>query len=211
MTETVALNLNVPPSSGRSSNSTSGLATGLMPDVSAAVQNQESRCPRSASCQTASRPTRAITTGTGAFPRLKPGNRRDSAMSVAACSNACWTSASGTSTSSRTRLSGSSSTFVFTKAIVSEPLGPTGRPAARLHVMEVEDQAVRVVQLLDMPARGATEAEDPGERRLEVAALAACASAPNPRVNARGWRCLWPTEPGYSLPVLPPTERRRNS
>jgi hypothetical protein len=42
-TATVAVNVKVPPSGGASWTSTSGLATGRIPDVSAALQNHPSR------------------------------------------------------------------------------------------------------------------------------------------------------------------------
>src|SRR6266508_3931311 len=168
-TATVAENLNGPSSSGRPSNSTSGLATGRIPESSAALQNHESRWLFSASCHTASRPTRATTTGTGAFPCRKPGRRSDAAMSLAACSKACWRSAWGTSTSRRTRLSGSSSTVAFTRGHCVRRASRVGR--AYLHVVEVDHQPVGIVQGVNLPAGRPAETEDPGHRRLEVPAL----------------------------------------
>ena len=103
-----------------------GAETAWMPASSAAFQNQPSRWPRTASSQTASRPMRAVTTASGAWPGRNPGIRVLAARSVAACSNACATSCSETSTARRTRFSGSSSTVVFT----ARPILPASRPAA---------------------------------------------------------------------------------
>ena len=128
-TGTVATKLNVSPCAGRTCHSTSGPATGRTPAVVAASQNQPSIWLRTASSATASRPTRATTTGIGTFPVRKPGTLIDPARSEAACSSACSTASSGTSISRRTLLSGSSSTFVFTNCPFNQMGG--GQPAAR--------------------------------------------------------------------------------
>src|SRR3954452_24619217 len=59
-------------------------------------------------------PIRDTSTGIGTLPFRKPGILTLSARSDAACSTAWWTSACGTSTVSRTLLSGSSSTWALT-------------------------------------------------------------------------------------------------
>ena len=61
-----------------------------------------------------SRPIRASSTFCGTLPLRKPGIFVDSARSDEACSTACLRWSVGTSTSRRTRLSGSSSDVVFT-------------------------------------------------------------------------------------------------
>src|SRR2546426_6992578 len=64
----------------------------------------------------------------GTLPLRKPGMRTLSARSVAAWSTACLTSSRGTSTVSRTRFSGSSSTCVSTRPIQSVGYRATRRP-----------------------------------------------------------------------------------
>src|SRR5262249_42151313 len=67
-----------------------------------------------ASVKRRSLPMRDTSTGIGTFPLRKPGILTLSARSDAACSTAWWTSALGTSTVSRTLLSGNSSTWALT-------------------------------------------------------------------------------------------------
>src|SRR2546430_4282437 len=55
---------------------------------------------------------RASSTAVGTLPLRKPGTLTEAARSEVACSTACWRSACGTSTVSRTLLSASSSTCV---------------------------------------------------------------------------------------------------
>src|SRR5436190_10332357 len=62
-------------------------------------------------------PIRDTSTGIGTLPLRKPGILTLSARSDAACSTAWWTSACGTSTVSRTLLSGSSSTWALTEPL----------------------------------------------------------------------------------------------
>src|SRR6476619_7054566 len=79
-----------------------------------------------ASVKIRSRPTRASRTCGGTLPLRKPGTLTASARSDVACSTACWRSACGTSTVSRTLLSGSSSTWVA----ITRPIQAKGpRPA----------------------------------------------------------------------------------
>src|SRR5919197_361131 len=66
---------------------------------------------------------RFTSTGIGTFPLRKPGILTEAARSEAACSTAWWTSARGTSTVSRTLLSGSSSTWVVTRPLDQRPCG----------------------------------------------------------------------------------------
>src|SRR6185369_11755185 len=90
----------------------SGWATGRMFVVAAAFMNQPPMWLSTASVKILSRPTRASSTCGGTLPLRKPGTLTASARSDVACSTACWRSACGTSTVSRTLLSGSSSTWV---------------------------------------------------------------------------------------------------
>src|SRR5438876_9336807 len=82
--------------------------------LSAAFQNQPPMWLSTASLKMRSRPTRASSTFCGTLPLRKPGTFVLAARSDDACSTACFTCSLGTSTSRRTRLSGSSSTLVFT-------------------------------------------------------------------------------------------------
>src|SRR5690242_4434781 len=66
-----------------------------------------------ASVKMRSRPIRASSTFWGTLPLRKPGIFVEAARSDDACSTACLRWSTGTSTSRRTRLSGSSWTFVF--------------------------------------------------------------------------------------------------
>src|SRR5436190_5170611 len=70
-----------------------------------------------ASAYRRSLPIRDTSTGIGTLPLRKPGILTLSARSEAACSTAWWTSAFGTSTVSRTLLSGSSSTWALIRPL----------------------------------------------------------------------------------------------
>src|SRR4029450_4618994 len=98
-----------------------------------------------------SRPTRCTSTGNGTFPLRKPGIFTLSARSDAAWSTACFTSALGTSTVSRTLLSPSSSTC----ACIARPLEQTA-----LGLRAYPELAAGVAELADAPGLG------PGELRL---------------------------------------------
>ncbi len=84
----------------------------------AAFQNQPPMWDSTASLKMRSRPTRASSTFCGTLPLRKPGIFVLAARSDEACSTACFMWSLGTSTSRRTRFSGSSSTVVFTAAIL---------------------------------------------------------------------------------------------
>ena len=83
---TVAVNWNVSLSPGRPSYSTSGVEIGRMPESVAAFQNQLSMWLRTASSQTAARPTRAMTTWGGRGPSESPGREWSLRGRDAACS-----------------------------------------------------------------------------------------------------------------------------
>src|SRR4051812_22641607 len=89
-----------------------------------------------------SRPIRASSTFCGTLPLRKPGIFVDSARSDDACSTACFKWSVGTSTSRRTRLSGSSWTVVFTTRPFCQHLGGLGLPLKK-GVLEVEAMNVR--------------------------------------------------------------------
>src|SRR5436190_21342389 len=74
-----------------------------------------------ASAYRRSLPIRETSTGIGTLPFRKPGILTLAARSEAACSTAWWTSSLGTSTVSRTLLSGNSSSWVLIR-----PLDQTG-------------------------------------------------------------------------------------
>src|SRR2546421_4812523 len=82
-----------------------------------------------ASVYSRSLPIRETSTGIGTLPLRKPGILTLSARSDAACSTAWWTSALGTSTVSRTLLSGSSST--------SGGIGPLEQTATNLGAVQL--------------------------------------------------------------------------
>src|SRR3954447_21546963 len=91
-----------------------------------------------------SRPIRACRTSGGTLPLRKPGTLTASARSFVACSTACCRSACGTSTVSRTLLSGSSSTWVA----ITRPIQAKGpRPAEPTSI--VGGLAVVVVEPLE--------------------------------------------------------------
>src|SRR6185436_19348605 len=104
-----------------------------------------------------SRPIRCTRTGSGTLPLRKPGIFTLSARSDAAWSTACFTSALGTSTVSRTLLSPSSSTC----GCIARPLEQTalGLGAARGLYPESTRRA-GVAELANAPGLG------PGELRL---------------------------------------------
>ena len=102
------------PSSGRSPRSSLGSPTGSTPASSMACTYQRESPSRTASSSSALRPTRRMTTGGGTLPLRNPGMRRLRPTSRAARCRRFSTSAAGTSASTRTRLSGSSVTLVFT-------------------------------------------------------------------------------------------------
>src|SRR5207253_384311 len=83
----------------------------------AAFQNQPEMWLSIASLNSFSFPIRETSTGVGTLPLRKPGILTLEARSEAACSTAWCTSAPGTSTVSRTLLSGSSSTCVAIKPL----------------------------------------------------------------------------------------------
>src|ERR671934_2643651 len=83
-----------------------------MRERAAAFQNHPEMWLSIASAYRRSLPMRFTSTGIGTFPLRKPGTLTVAARSEAACSTAWCTSARGTSTVSRTLLSGSSSTCV---------------------------------------------------------------------------------------------------
>src|SRR5512132_305717 len=56
--------------------------------------------------------------------------------------------------------------------------------AGRLDVVEVDDQPVRIVQGVNLPAGRPAETEDPGHRRLEVPALDRLCEGAEPRGDA---------------------------
>src|SRR5207302_11123884 len=74
-------------------------------------------CDSIASEKSRSLPIRETRTGIGTFPLRKPGILTLAARSVAACSTAWCTSSLGTSTVSRTLLSGSSSTCALIESL----------------------------------------------------------------------------------------------
>src|SRR5439155_24752420 len=93
-----------------------------------------------------SRPTRASSTFWGNLPMRKPGILAVAARSVEACSTACFMWSLETSTSRRTRFSGSSSTFVFTMRPFCQPLTGLGFPLKK---------ALREAEFMSVRARGA--------------------------------------------------------
>src|SRR6266545_2665204 len=96
-----------------------------------------------------SRPTRASSTFCGTLPLRKPGILVLAARSEVACSTACFTWSLGTSTSRRTRLSGSSSTFVFTVRPFCQHasgLGPAAQEAAARSRFLVGESLVRFLR-----------------------------------------------------------------
>src|SRR5437762_6942308 len=95
----------------------------------AAFQNQPEMWLSIASLSRRSLPMCERSTGIGTFPLRKPGILTLSARSDAACSTAWWTSALGTSTVSRTLLSGSSST--------SGGIGPLEQTATNLGAVQL--------------------------------------------------------------------------
>src|SRR5947208_3455317 len=107
----------------------------------AAFMNQPPMWLSTASLKMRSRPIRVSRTRCGTLPLRKPGILTERARSEVACSTACRRSACGTSTLSRTRLSGSSSTCVaITRPIQAKGLGLPVRalPVVRLAVVVVE-------------------------------------------------------------------------
>src|SRR5215208_6404426 len=118
---------------------------------------------------------RETSTGIGTLPLRKPGILTLAARSVAACSTAWWTSALGTSTVSRTLLSGSSSTCVGI-----EPLEQTATNLG--HSAALRDRPARRVdpQLREPRQRrsgGARASHGQGPGRGDATGAAACARA----------------------------------
>src|SRR5438094_10662619 len=103
----------------------------------AAFQNQPEMWLSIASLKRRSLPILEISTGVGTLPLRKPGILTLEARSEAACSTAWCTSAPGTSTVSRTLLSGSSSTRVAIKPLdqTSQTLGLRSLPRVELYVI----------------------------------------------------------------------------
>ena len=97
----------------------------------AAFQNQPPMWDSTASLKIRFRPTRASSTFCGTLPFRNPGIFVLAARSDEACSTACFMWSLGTSTSRRTRFSGSSSTRVLTAAHSASRCSPDRGSAPR--------------------------------------------------------------------------------
>src|SRR6266545_2598651 len=124
-----------------------------------------------------SRPTRASSTCRGTLPLRKPGIFKLVARSEAACSTACFTWSLGTSTWSRTRLSGSSSTVVFT-------VGPFCQQGFGLGLRLTYLQRLR--RRPSRAARRSAALGDRGARRAEMGGPCAPARSSASRAAAAG-------------------------